>query len=158
MKIRAIVFTALVLCAFAARLFAERNPWNHRVYESRAYGMRYVSLIDPEEVRKTPQWTEGDNPPCPALKAIKLADARRKSLAPDTDDVKWSRTSATIIFGDTESECYWKISYEANKNGPRIGSVDEVDLFILMDGTLIEPEVSEDPSLGKKAVLRKSSN
>lgn len=112
---------------------------------SHAFGKAYYSEISRDALNKSPAWnTEDENPPLSARKAINLSDARFKKLVKDTEDYKWRREEAAVVFLGSKF-CYWKITYEAwvtrgGSSGPPI----TIELFVLMDGTFIEPEVSDD--------------
>ncbi len=113
-------------------------------YASYAFGRVYWSTIADDALAKTPRWKSSEeNPPVSARKAIQLADARREQLVKDTKDFKWSRVSVAIEFTERPEECYWKISYEAHiRVGGESGVPHHLDLYVLMDGKLIEPAVS----------------
>lgn len=109
-----------------------------------AFGKQYVSKIS-QDALKSSKWTNGDNPPVSLKEAIRVADARREALVQDFDKYQWYRRSATIHFNPhEESECYWRLHYEARYRGMSSGPNPRLDLYVLMDGQLIEPEVSDE--------------
>jgi|GEM_PF-3944002 hypothetical protein len=112
---------------------------------SRAFGKRYTTLIPVDELARTPRWKiDEENPPVSARKAITLADALREKIVEDAERIKWKLESASIVFFGDDGLCYWKIRYRARITQPRFkGFVPDIDLFVLMDGTSIEPVVTD---------------
>ena len=90
-----------------------------------------------------------ENPPVSVRKAIELADAKRQRLVHDAQRFKWRRESITLEFPwPTEEDDrrykfpYWHIHYEAHDIHGETGVPNHLDLFVLMDRTLVEPIVS----------------
>ena len=146
-------FILLILLLFGAILLpvakaGERDDESLLSYRSYAFGKEYTTVIREDAVKKSPVWlATAENPPVSVRKAIKLADAKRQKLVHDTTRFKWRRESISLEFfrgvevEDRYKFPYWHIHYEAHGGG-ETGPPDDLDLFVLMDGTLIEPIVS----------------
>lgn len=117
------------------------------IWNSYAFGKRYRVEVTRDALAKAPQWpADADNPPVSARKAIKLADVLRQKLVKDTKDFKWQRVSASIEFLDDGEKCIWIIRYEAHfRRGGETGQPHHLNLMVLMDGTIVEPIVSDWP-------------
>ncbi len=133
------VFSLTIL--FASSLLCEAGE----THFSYAFGKKYKVEISDEALRRTPIWRDdSDNPPVSARKAIKAADEMRLKLVNDTEDFKWRRESAAIIFLGNSGRCVWEVNYEARFQGNSSGVPNRLRLFVLMDGTIVQPEVSDD--------------
>jgi len=74
------------------------------------------------------------------------AEALRQKLVKDTKDFKWQHVGATIEFLDDGEKCVWIIRYEAAvRRGGESGQRYHLNLVVLMDGTIVEPTVSDWP-------------
>lgn len=113
-------------------------------YVSRAVGKRYETVISDAAVQRTPAWEDAtDNPPVSARKAIVLADGVRKTLVDDWDGYTWRRSSASILFLHGTDRCVWEISYTLHAEGDSTGPEQRFSVFVLMDGTVLRPIVSD---------------
>ena len=112
---------------------------------SYAFGKRYAFEISDEALRRTPKWQDdSENPPISARQAIKAADELRRKLVPDTDDFKWFRESASINFIEEPKRCVWEVIYVARfQQRESTGRPMRLSLFVLMDGTIVQPEVTD---------------
>ncbi|MBI3861959.1 MAG: hypothetical protein HY290_08680 [Planctomycetia bacterium] len=116
---------------------------NEMRFSSYAFGKTYVTHLTSEDLAKTPEWSEDtDNPPLPARKAITLADKMRAKLVKDEKGWNWRRVSASIQFEDDPKRAMWAITYEWSDGNPLAGMPHRLRVFVLMDGTVLEPTVS----------------
>ena len=118
-------------------------------YQSYAFGRVYASMIKEGMLTKSPAWLEAaDNPPVSARRAMWLADAKRGQLVHDTERYKWQRESTAIEahkgLEQSYRHPYWHIHYEAHNRAGESGIPHHLDLFVLMDGSVIEPVVREE--------------
>ena len=114
-------------------------------HHSRVFGKLFTSRIEDDVFDSAPIWGEyEENPPVSARKAIQLADAKQTELVQDNEDYKWQCRFATLVFNRNTGRCYyWWVSYEAVFRGSTTGIPPSLDLYVLMDGKLIEPTVSD---------------
>ncbi len=115
-------------------------------HSSYACGKRYVVTIAYAALDKAPKWAEADeNPPLSAKKALKAANDMKDSLMKDSEKPKWILRSLDLRpAGD--DRWYWTANYEEEPlNGRRLaGQPPSLKLVVLMDGTAIKPEVTDD--------------
>jgi hypothetical protein len=127
---------AVVFLASAAR--AEITLWSY------AFAKKYTVTIIDEALKKSPAWeNDAENPPLSAKKAIKLANEIKDSLVKDSKDFKWKLRSASLEPAG-EDKWYWLINYEAQFQGFSSGIPNHLRLVVLMDGTVVKPEVKDD--------------
>jgi len=115
---------------------------------SYVFGKVYTVTITEEALKKSPAWKSDENPPLSAKKAINLAAAMKDTLVKDSDDHAWGLESASLKpFLD---KWYWQISYETRVMARGIGGSGSsgpptlLHLVVLMDGTVVKPEVRID--------------
>ena len=97
-------------------------------------------------LRRAPPWKpEAENPPLSPRKAMRLADVKKRQLVKDRADFNWRLRSIELVPGDGD-RWFWLVNYEEQ---PRLrpgtgasGPWSELRLIVLMDGTVVEPEVS----------------
>jgi len=109
-------------------------------------------------IGRTPKWNEQDeNPPLSARRAIKLADNLRAKVVKDHEEWKWhlEHASLTPFSESPQGRWYWEISYYAARpvyTGPH----NELHLAVLMDGTVVEPEIKKrEPQPRRRDRMRK---
>jgi hypothetical protein len=100
----------------------------------------YESYVTRDAIRKSPAWDKEktDSPPVLPPRAIRLAEKMRKSVM-KADTRKWEIPNMYLIFeGD---HCAWCVKFRTEPIIPEAGlvSFDELTIFVLMDGTVIEP-------------------
>ncbi len=128
-------------------------------YPSYAFGKEYTTVIREDVIEKSPMWLDtAENPPVSVRKARRLADAKRQQLVHDTARYKWRCESVALEFYDqVESPevdhrdarpLYWHVHYEAHGIHGETGIPNALDLFVLMDGSLVEPTVTACPGYG----------
>jgi hypothetical protein len=103
--------------------------------------------ITSEALRKSPSWKlDTPNPPLSAKGAIDLANTLKSSLVSDTEDYKWELKSASLTL-DNSGKWYWLVYYEATRpeKGFIRGMSPHLMLVVLMDGTVIKPEIGDMP-------------
>ena len=143
-------FILLFLLLFGAIMLpvanaGEGDDVDVRTYPSYAFGKTYTSIVKEDALMKCPAWLEtAENPPVSVRKAMRLADAKRQQLVHDTKSCKWRRESVSLEFVDVEpsKRFYWHIHYQGHDSHALTGPGDELDLFVLMDGKVVEPIVS----------------
>jgi hypothetical protein len=130
----------------AAFLIALLSPLVHAspTFVSYAFGKQYAVTISREALENSPAWKDDvDNPPLSARKAIKLAEELKNALVKDSKEYKWKLVSAELHPGD---KWFWLINYEAKfQLGDSSGIPNNLRLVVLMDGTVIKPEVANWP-------------
>jgi hypothetical protein len=114
-------------------------------YISHAYGKRYEVTVPNALLEKTPKWDGADeNPPLSAKKALEAANKMKDSLVSDTKGIKWVLESLALA-PSAGARWYWTATYRAacapgyGASGPPI----TLTLVILMNGTAIQPKVSD---------------
>lgn len=105
----------------------------------------YQSELTRDAIRKTPAWDQEriDSPPVSPRKAIRLADKVWKSVM-KADKRKWEVANMHLLF--EESHCAWYVTFRTMPLEPEAGlisSYDTITLFVLMDGTVIQPTVED---------------
>jgi hypothetical protein len=169
MSLRPRYSLAALLIAFAAicvGLAAYRDLSSRPVYplsllygngtaEENTYAFRsqYSTKVPPDAIARAPSWDRRNpNPPLPAVDAMVRAEQVRKrfikerKLAPEGNDDpgEWSLISAQLIpYDANESTWVWRVLYEYLMD--QTGPPNEFAVVVLMDGTVIEPEVREQP-------------
>jgi len=100
--------------------------------------------VSEEAIRKTPPWNKQEaDPPLSAREAIALADlVRRDLVAKAPKDCEWLLVSAELTPCEGD-RWYWLINYEVwPRSGAFDGSPPGLRLVVLMDGTVVKPEVA----------------
>jgi len=120
---------------------------------SYAFGKKYSCNVPDEKLAKSPSWDmQSDNPPFPLGKAIRLANVVKGKLVKDSEEYKWHFMSVTLgrlswMREDDpkmKGKCWWSILYEAPlRYGASTGQPDSLIVVVLMDGTVIDPKVSD---------------
>jgi hypothetical protein len=131
---------AATLAVSAAGLGFDRSVGSY------AFSKQYWVTIPREALDKSPSWNDdADNPPLSARKAIKLATQMKDSLVKDSKDFKWVLSTASLEpVGD--DKWFWLINFEAQFQGGLLdGHPHFLRLVVLMDGTVIKPQVKNYP-------------
>jgi hypothetical protein len=106
----------------------------------------FVVTITGDAIRRSPRWRPSEaNPPLAARKAISLAEPKRSKLVKDKpghDGLTWSLYSVDLVPRD-DDRWYWLITYVGWPNGGIAGFPSDLQLVVLMDGTVVEPEVRD---------------
>ena len=122
---------------------AETKDIGGHCFFSMAAGYRFAVLL-PRRVRG-PIWSsDEDNPPLSAADAIKLATRKRKELVKDDESFNWKLVSASLkpLHGGEGFWC-WEITFE-QKETETDHFGNELRLFVLMDGKVLEESMSDD--------------
>lgn len=140
----------LVIPVLLFLLLLVSSGLSYGVY-SYAFGRQYFCEISEEMLEKSPSWDERtDNPPLSAGKAIRLANAMKNKLVKDAKDFKWHLVSATLENdwsrdSDPGRKWWWSIRYEAHvRQGGETGIPNHLVVIVLMDGTVVQPEIRKD--------------
>lgn len=113
------------------------------VVDSFVLGRRFSVTITQRLLDKSSVWNDAVEPPPLAVgKATKLAEAMREELLKDTKDLKWNLHSVALCQAG-ERRWYWLITYEGFFLGGISASPPRLQLVVLMDGTVLEPRVSD---------------
>jgi hypothetical protein len=117
----------------------------HSEFTNHAFGKAYATTVTQKALDASPVWRDdAESPPVSARKAIKLADTLRAKLVKDSKDFQWKRESAEILFLQVPDRCLWRVHYEAHPiRGGETGISPHLDLIVLMDGTILNPVVSD---------------
>ena len=90
-----------------------------------------------------PRWKSDEyNPPLSARHAIAIAAEKRKKIVEDLPNVQWVIKEAAITpYDANEGIWFWLITFEQETNGITTGMTPYLKLVVLMDGTVIEPDL-----------------
>lgn len=114
-------------------------------HSSIAFGKTYKSHVAKEVADKTPRWSNREeNPPVSPREALKLADKMLRSIAKAPKGWKWQAMHLNMLLG--ENPCLWFVTYQGVPVEPEgVSSIPyhEITLIVLMDGTVIKPEITE---------------
>jgi hypothetical protein len=131
------------LAAAVAVVFLASAAHAEFIFWSYAFAKQYKVTISEEALKKSPAWqSDAENPPLSARKAIKLANEMKDSLVQDSKGYKWELQSASLEPAD-DDKWYWLINYEAHKPGLSNRRPDNLRVAVLMDGTVVKPEVKD---------------
>jgi hypothetical protein len=130
------ILTILVL-AFAVQ--ARAVLMDSQVYYVLIGNKAFKTTVTREQVAKTPEWAvSADFPPLPARKAEQLAVAKFHKLLPD--ETGWERKR--IILESIGDDRHWYYRVEFAPIEPQLGRQASLEIIVLMDGKVIETEVS----------------
>ena len=133
-----ISFLAVLLCVATT---VQADVFSSYSLSSYVSGKRFNFEITREQVLKTPVWkADVDSPPLAPRKAEQLATEKFRKLITDTED--WKRESITLE--DTGDGLHWIYIVAFTKVGAYAGLPPYLRVIVLMDGNVIEPNVSED--------------
>ncbi len=120
-------------------------------------GKQCVLRLDDDVILQTLKWT-GDtpNPPVSARTAIKKSGATKKALLKDDRDWFWGLASVALTpcnpgnpgNEETRGHWYWLVTYEAFPTGGMTGPPPQLEVAILMDGTVVKPEIRDYEPVG----------
>jgi hypothetical protein len=104
-----------------------------------------VVTVTPEALANSPSWKDGaENPPLAAKEAIKLANELKDTIAPELFNYKWHLTSANLqLLQERDAKWIWLICYESYWSGRGSGRIPNLQLAVLMDGTVVKPEITD---------------
>jgi hypothetical protein len=137
------VMRTFVFCVFLSLVplvrASEPASWtrNSFIY---VRGKTLEFVVTSERVAKTPIWEPGaDSPPLAARKADNLALAEFRKL--NLEDKNFVRDRITLE--DTGDGLHWIYVVGFKYMGITAGFRYPVEMFVLMDGTVVEPIISE---------------
>jgi len=94
-------------------------------------------------VAAAPKWkAEDQHPPLSVRRAITLSDQLRSRLVRDANGWQWHLESAALTPWTPErpnGHWFWVICYRAYPPGGMSGPSDELNVVVLMDGTVVQP-------------------
>jgi len=103
----------------------------------------YESIVTDEQLLKTPIWKLGAaHPPVAARRADRLATERFQRLAGRPPDL--TRTEIRLVDMGDGLHWFYAVLFEDVTN-PYAGLPPNGTIVVLMDGTVIEPKVSQKP-------------
>jgi hypothetical protein len=128
---------------YGARKSLAADPIALDGYGGWSEGKEYVVVVTKSELEKTPAWTDEDEePPLPAGRALKLADAMKEKLVQDPKGWKWERYDANLVENTFTNRWFWAFKYHCfPQSGALSGAAPHLDVVVLMDGTAVEPAV-----------------
>lgn len=103
--------------------------------------------VDKSIAERQPAWKwSASNPPLSARRALEIAGTYRKTRLKQWDRFEWTLVSLNLTPMDARNGKWcWVARFElAPKPGLTATHMPELDFYILMDGTVVEPEVSND--------------
>ena len=107
---------------------------------------RYIYRIPNDLVNRSPAWLSGEqNPPVPARKAIRLANefANRALIGSPKEERKYSELNLTPT--GQKDKWLWIAVYRWYPIVGGTGPLPWAFAIILMDGTVVKPEIIDDP-------------
>jgi hypothetical protein len=130
---------ALLFAAMCSGQASDRSESRHS-YACNEY--QNVIIAD-RALLKAPKWLARDsNPPLAARKAIDLANTLKATLVSDTDGYRWKLQTASLI-PCQEDRWIWFVSYMAFPPGGGTGTLPELKLVVLMDGTAMQAVIED---------------
>ena len=148
-RICLVAITATVIASFAIARDIEQRFTYH-------FGKRAALELDCDKIRAAPKWDgKSANPPVSAKRAIEKADSVKIRLLKNNDDWFWQLESASLRPldpGNPDNELndncwYWLITYEAYPTGGATGPPPQLEVAVLMDGTLVSPTITENKAV-----------
>lgn len=121
-------------------------------YYSYAFDRRYVTEITERTFDGLPLWDRHrSNPPLSANAAMVAAEkvrlrliAQKKLRDEEPTDGAWHLMAAELTpYDATEGKWFWVIRFEYVMD--QTGPPNELELFVLMDGKVLEPTITETP-------------
>lgn len=119
---------------------------NTRTY---AFGYKYEVNVTQKLLDRTPRWDRrNQNPPLSANEAMVLAEQVRLRLVkneklgdPSDIDYGWWELRAAELTPFNSDHWYWRVRFQyiVEQTGPP----NELELFVLMDGTVVESTVTK---------------
>jgi len=108
-----------------------------------AFGKEYKTLVTKEMIKHAPQWEkEAETPPVSPRKAIRVAERLTKKLIGERPG--FQRRLESISLKPMEDGWIWLIRFEwIATNTNSTGLPDALSVFILMDGTAVQPQVEQ---------------
>jgi hypothetical protein len=122
-------------------------------FPSRLLERTWVSKITDEALAKSPVWeSKNENPPVSARRAMALSQPVVERITKDDNALReWKRRfeSATLHKTQDGKRWFWRVEYSwLPKMGGLSGLPPYMDIIVLMDGTVVEPQL-EDGGIGK---------
>jgi len=124
----------ILLASFLACISASEEQfryWN---------GKKYAFTITEAMLVSTQDWNGSGNPPLSCGDALKAADAFIATLKPDAP-YSWRFEGLTLMPRNTK--WIWSGSWTLEWDKPMTGVWPHMSCYILMDGTVVRPVVSE---------------
>lgn len=124
--------------------------FSHTQHLTDFYGDVYGSIevsIDVELLAKQPEWDNfSQNPPLSARSALRIADEFRRYRLRDYTNFQWYLNSIRLTPLDREMRKWiWIVQFELVPNSDlTMKYFPNLDLYISMDGSLIEPDDPDD--------------
>jgi hypothetical protein len=112
------------------------------IWYSYVWEKTYTVTVTQAMLGNTPSWalTHAD-PPLSARKALWLATKKKDGIVKDSSEFKWELSSASLI-PTGHAKWYWVIEFTAkHQAGFFRGRPAFLKLIVLMDGTVIDPEL-----------------
>lgn len=116
------------------------------------FGKQGVLRLNDDAMLQSPKWTlNTPNPPVSAKTAIEKGGMIKRQLLKDNHDWIWGLASVALTPfnaenpGDEETpRCwYWLVTYEAFPTGGMTGPPSQLEVAVLMDGTVVRPEIRD---------------
>jgi hypothetical protein len=132
--------TILTIFVLSLAVQARAVLMDSQVYYVLIGTKEFKTQVTREQVAKTPAWAaSADFPPLSARKAERLAVAKFHKLLPDKSD--WERKR--IVIESIGDDAHWYYRVEFAPVEPQLGRQGSLEIVVLMDGKVIEPEVSD---------------
>ncbi len=130
-----------IISAIAASALGELAVAIEAIY-SYDFDRCFVVTLTDQALQRSPAWRPTDaNPPISARTAMSLAEREKRKLVKDANGWTWHLESAALVPRDSD-RWYWRVRYTADNVHGIGGLPPYLSLAVLMDGTVIEPDVS----------------
>src|SRR5262249_28550644 len=152
---------AAIAATFATRYFA---PKPYRGATSDVEGMTFVYghtggvTITPEIVANSPEWLPSEpDPPISAKRALAIADRYRQAHLRDKHNWAWNLEQIALVPLDGQNNKWcWTVHFNAMPvSGGLNGGVPTCEIFVLMNGDVVENESQLDDASQQMGILEK---
>jgi hypothetical protein len=136
---RAVFAITFLICSICVRAqIVETSE-----YVSRAEGKVFHSTVSREQLLKTPVWRiEDDHPPLSPRAAERAAKKEFEKWIKNT--TQWTENHITLDnLDDTGDKIHWVYLVHYRRFANRVEDVQYFTVIALMDGTVVEPTVSD---------------
>jgi hypothetical protein len=158
-----LVVTWCAILAVVGSRFLRPKPFSGKLNDDfllacycRLPDQAFAATITEDIIQSSPAWDPNDlNPPVSARAALQIEDRVRKEMLRDDSFWKWGLNEISLVplNGESNKWC-WSVRFTAfPENGGVGGNVPEFGVFILMDGSVIKPSVSEHDWLKEAELL-----
>jgi hypothetical protein len=139
----AVISLAFAIYGYFARVPVYDLPTysGYRTYYADAFGRTYSVRITEEAVARMPVWDKHhEHPPLVLADKLRLRMIKEKKLVNFAGDGRWKIRAAELTPA-ADDRWFWLVRFEYSMD--QTGSPNEILIPVLMDGTVLEPEITE---------------